>query len=328
MSFLNFTMSRVAYDDESACSDPLNKAFDVSTAKVGLHVQFPSVTCKVVDPGQVLLLESTSRALTYDGTTQFELSHPDLGSDVVRMRWTGTGTAPAFRALRDLGGSATTTLELSRASSTAAKLRVTAGTPWTTGVVQIGDEVFIQPTVDGEFESPFSVAIQGSRFPVVDLGADYLVVRDNGAISGESGIVLGADFATALRVFSSAGVKVGDKVKFAPTANLRPDNKNYTLDVTNVTDRDLYFINPYGIDEVAIPGSNSFVVFERLLSFLAIQSSGPLSLRFDSPSASDLALAEYEAGRTIFMGTVAATSVYAVNDGTNAVNVTVHSCSF
>lgn len=328
MGFLNFTFSRTAYTDSTASTDPLNTAFDVSTAKMGLYAQFPAVTTRIVDPGQIMLLESTSRSLNYDGTTQFQISHPELGSDTVRMRWTGTGTAPAFRTLRSLGGGADTVVEFSRASSTAAKITNVSGTVWTTTTIQIGDEVFFQKTVDGEATSPFSEVVQGNRFVVVDKGSDYLVLRDNGMISAESDIALGAGFAEVLRAFSSAGVKAGDKIKFATTANLRPDNKSYVLDVTQVSDRDIYFINPYAVDEIAIPGSQSFVVFERMLNFLAIEASGTIDIRLDSPSASSISLFEFEPGKAILTGTVSATSVYAVNNASHPIDVTIHTCSF
>lgn len=328
MSFLNFTISRTAYMDDTASTDPLNRAFDVHTAKIGLYAQFPTVCTKVIEPGQIVLLESTSRALGYDGTSQFSFSHPELGSDVVRMRWTGTGTAPVFRTLRAIAGSTDTVVEFSRASNTAAKLTNVSGTAWNTAVVQIGDEVFFQKSVDGEFTSPFSEAIQGQKFVIVDKGTGYLVLRDNGIISAESDIALGADYSTALRVFGSTGVKIGDKIRFSPSANLRPDNKSYVLEVMQVSDRDLYFINPYGIDEVAIPGDQSFVVFERMLNFLSIDASNAIEIRLDSPSASSIPLYEFESGKAVFMATVSATSVYAVNNASHPVNVTVHTCSF
>jgi hypothetical protein len=328
MSFLNFTLSRIAYMDDTASTDPLNKAFDVHTAKIGLYAQFPTVCTKVVEPGQIVLLESTSRALTYDSTTQFSFSHPELGSDIVRMRWTGTGTAPSFRTLRAIAGGVNTQVEFSRASNTAAKLTNTSGTAWNTSSVQIGDEVFFQKSVEGEFTSPFSEVIQGQRFVIVDKGVNYIVLRDNGVISAESDIALGADYSTAMRVFSSLGVKTGDKIKFSSSAGLRPDNKSYVLEVSQVSDRDLYFINPYGIDETAVPGEQTFVVFERMLNFLSIDATGAVDIRIDSSSASNIPLYEFETGRSIFMATVSATSVYAVNNGSHPVNVTVHTCSF
>lgn len=328
MSFLNFSISRVAYDDDTAGMDPMNKAFDVSTAKVGLHVSFPAVCTRVVDPGQVMLLESTSRALAFDGTTEFSLVRPELGSDLVRMRWTGTGTAPAFRALRVIAGGSDTEVTLSRVSNTAAKIEVTAGTAWSLTTVQIGDELFFGKTVENEFTSPFSEVIQSQRFSVVDKGSDYLVFRDNGMVSADSDILLGSGFESAVRVFSAAGVKTGDKIKFAPSANLRPDNKSYVLDITQVSDRDIYFISPYAINETSIPGVNSFVVFERMLNFLAVQATGAIELRLDSSSSTSIPLYEYQSGASIFMGTVSATSIYAVNNSTLPVNVTVHTCSF
>jgi hypothetical protein len=328
MSFLNFSLSRVAYEDDVASTDPMNKAFDVSTSKVGLHVGFPAVCTRVVHPGQIMLLESTSRTLAYDGTTELAVSHPELGSDLVRMRWTGVGTAPAFRTLRVIAGGSDTQVTLSRMSNTAAKMQVTGGTVWSLSTVQIGDEVFFGKTVDGEFTSPFSEVLQGSRFSIVDKGSDYLVFRDNGIASAESDITLGVGFDSALRVFSAAGVKVGDKLKFAVGANLKPDNKSYVLEITQVSDRDVYFVNPYAVDEIAIPGADSFVAFERMLNFLAVQATGAIDLRLDSSSATSIPLYEYETGASIFMGTVSATSIYAVNNSTLPVNVTVHTCSF
>lgn len=325
MSYLNLAISRTAYNDPAATSNPQESLFDYKTTRSGIPVSNPAGYTRVVYPGQTTLLDTTTRNLAYDATTEFEISYPITGSETVRMRWTGVGTAPNFRVFRNTGCGANTVVDVIKPSPTSLTIKYVSGAAMNTATVQIGDDIYFQPN-DDDFTSPFNIPIQGVCFRVTDKGADYITFRDNGMGSSVSNVTLDVDYASAFRVFSNDGVQVGDKLSFSSAANLKYDNKAYIQTVSAVTDREVMFINPLALPETAIPGLNSINVFSRILSFVAIYASGPISLRFDN-SVDTIKLYEYEPGQAMFIGTIQTSSVYAVNETDMAVTVVIHTCS-
>jgi hypothetical protein len=286
----------------------------------------PSGYMKTVFPGQTSILDSTSRTLAYDATSEFDISIPKTGSTNTRMRWTGVGLAPLFRIGRLILGGADTVLDFTRAGPTALTISYSSGTAVDFSTAQIGDEVYFQPS-DDTFTSPFSYSVQGQALKVIDKTLTTITVRDNGLAASTTGIVWGANFADAMRVFSGDGVQIGDRISFASSANLKVDNKLYTHTISAVTDRDIIFSNPYAIPETSVPGANSFSIFSRILSFIAISASGPISLKLDN-STEYIKLFEFEPGCAMFMGTIQANSVSAINDTDTAISVVVHTGSF
>jgi hypothetical protein len=326
MSFLNLSIAKVAYEDALPTVDPKERLFDYVTSDSGLRVTNPSGCKKTVGEGTVTQLATTSRTLGYDATSQFEISFPTLGSQTTRFRWTGTGLTPAFRTLRAIGGGADTTVDLVRVSPTALKISYFSGTALTLNNVVVGDDLYFQKN-DDLFTSPLQLGLLGQHYRVVDASATSVTIRDNGVGSAATGVVLGADYASVMRAFSSIGVQVGDKISFASAANLKYDNKTCSFTVTDVTDRDLYFINPYAVPEIAIPGANSFNIYDRMLSFISITATGALKLRFNS-GVETVQMYEYQPGRSMFIGTLNVYAIYAVNDTEAPIDVVVQSCSF
>jgi hypothetical protein len=326
MSYLNLAISRTAYNDPAATANPQESLFDYKTTRSGIPVSNPAGYTRVVYPGQTVLLDTTSRTLAYDGTTQFEISFPVTGSETVRMRWTGVGTAPNFRTFRNTGCGADTVVDILKPSPTSLTVKYVSGTLMNTATVQIGDDIYFQTDDDDDFTSPFNVPIQGINYKVTDKGADYITFRDNGSGSAVSNVTLGVDYASAFRVFSNDGVQIGDRMSFASNANLKYDNKAYIQTVSAVTDREVRYISPLAIPETAIPGLNTMNIFSRILSFIAIYASGPINLRFDN-SVDTIKLYEYEPGQAMFIGTIQASSVYAVNETDMPATVVIHTCS-
>jgi hypothetical protein len=324
MAFLNLNLSRTAYNDISPTTKPQMKVFDTVNVAESTLVSFPSSCSKVIQPGQVDNLGSTSRTLNYDGTSQFVISQP-YGNDLVRFRWTGTGTAPSFRTLRSIGHDATTTVNVGRVNTGTMRIDFVAGTLPNLSSASVGDEIYFQPT-DDVFTSQFD-ASYGGNWSVVDKGSDYLLFRDNGSLTvSASNVVLGADFATAIRVYSTTGVQVGDSVAFSSFANMTLDNRG-TFSLLGVTDRDLLFINPYVIAETVIPGADSFVAYSRLLNFLSIWTNGKLKIKFN-PNDSYLTMQEYKQGECLLIMTASVHTIYTYNDTTMPIAVQIESASF
>jgi hypothetical protein len=326
MSFLNFTLQRGAYQDATPVTNPQQKNFDFTLTKCGLTVNSPISHTKIVTAGQTLLLESTGRTMPSLNTTEFEFSRPIASSDLIRMRYTGTGTAPGFRTKRTIGSDATTTVDITSVSSTAKLITASAGTAFNFSSVLVGDVVYLQVS-DDAFTTPFEGSSVGRHYPVVDVTSTALTVRDNGNLAEQSNVLLGADFDSAFRVFSNTGVYVGDKLKFNSAAAFKSDNKAYVVEILDVTDRDLYYVNPAALPETTVSNvAAPFLIYERLLNFVALEANGPLKVLINGSET--IELAEYESGSAFFAGTLHATSVHAVNETGSSITVSLQACSF
>ena len=200
-----------------------------------------------------------------------------------------------------------------------------AGTLPNLSSVVVGDEIYFQPS-DTVFTSPLDTTYYGN-FSIVDKGADYIVFRDNAVITAvTSNLTLGTDFETIFRIFSSMGVQVGDTVEFSPNAVMALDNKG-SFEVLGVTDRDLLIINPYQVDETIVPGANNVSIYSRLLNFLSISANGKLKIKFNI-NDSWLTMQEYKVGETLCVLMASVHTIYAMNDTSVPISVSVESASF
>jgi hypothetical protein len=327
MSFLNFYLGRICYIDASPVQNPMQKNFDFLLKKEGVVVNEPVSISKMIAPGQEEILNSSARVLAANmSTTEFELSKPLSGSDLVRMRFTGTGTAPAFRVLRAVNYGATpatTMVTVSRLSGTAAKLDfVGSGVDFSAALV--GDEVYLESSTD-TFTSPLNPNSTGRAYRVLASSALSLTVRDDGLLSPETGIVLGAGFSSVIRVHSSTGVRVGDRIRFNQLSAFNLENKSSELTVEAVTDRDLFFFNPNFIPETVVSGvAVPFSVFDKLLSFIAIESSAAVKIKVDGTS--EFRMSEL-CGSCFFAGSLSAITVSVVNESTSDIHISAQTCS-
>jgi len=151
--------------------------------------------------------------------------------------------------------------------------------------------------------------------------------RDNGALPEVASFVLATQPLDVFRIFSQDGVKIGDKIKFNDSANVAADNKGFDFQVTKVIDNEIQFMNPYLFPEITLVGANSFVIYDRLISFVAIDAYGEIELKFDD-SADNIKLAKYKGEKSFFAGTVSATKITAINNTDDPIDVIMHSCSF
>jgi len=327
MAYLNMNISRTAYNDAVPTPIPTRKLFDYTTSIEGLVISRPCGTVKLVYPGQTELLDSTSRTLTYDATSEFDVSIPSLGyASTTRLRWTGVGTHPGFRTYRSTLGGADTVVNVDRVSNTSLQITYDSGTALDFSTCAIGDDIYFQIS-DDVFTNPFTANLQGQYFKVTKVDPLYVVIRDNGLGSNVTGLALGADYDSAFRIFSNSGVQAGDKVSFSSTANMYYDNAHYVVEVTAVTDRDIYYINPYSIPETTIIGANAMSIYNTILNFVMIEATGPIKLRLGSSATEQIQLKEFANGQAFFMGTLQLDDIFAINDTDSPIEVIVQTCS-
>lgn len=129
MSLLNLSVNLVAYADELKNSNPMVKFADLKWSMLGLPTDIPRQVPIALPPGTTQTVMSTERTLTFTGATSFQIANVagttnvrligDFGARVarldgdattqwalvktnqlVRMTYTGTGTAPTFAGIQ------------------------------------------------------------------------------------------------------------------------------------------------------------------------------------------------------------------------------------
>lgn len=129
MSLLNLSVNLVAYADELKNANPMVKFVDLRWSMLGLPTDIPRQVPIFLPPGTTQTVMSTERTLTFTGATTFQISNVsgttyvrlvgDFGArtarldgdattqwslvktnQLVRLTYTGTGTAPTFAGIQ------------------------------------------------------------------------------------------------------------------------------------------------------------------------------------------------------------------------------------
>lgn len=326
MALLNFYISRLCYSDPNASQSPKQRNFDFLSTVQGLSVTNPISETRSILPGQTILLQSTARAINSNlATSEFTVSLPKPGSDLARLRWTGVGQAPGFRTARNISHSAATTYSAVRMSPTASQITLNGGGANLAAVVP-GDLMYLQES-DSAFSSPLNPSSLGNSYVVLSKDANSVIVRDNGMISEETNIPLGALFDSAVRFFSADGVQVGDKLRVAAGSGFNSENKLKDFQVMGVTDRDITFYNPQIIPETVVAGINTpFLFYSRLINFVCIEADSTIYLSFDG-AENEFPVINGNTGSALFSATTNLISVAATNKNSEPITVSVQSCT-
>lgn len=332
-SRLNFSFNRIAYADGGCITNnPTLRSYDWITQENGLPVRDTYSFDSIILPGQSTVLKSTERTLLADATTSMVVNLPLTGNEYARYRWSGTGTAPAFRTLRNIAVDATTNLTITLSGIGAAIISTSSGTAANFSTCQIGDNVYLQPN-DDTYTSPFNIVntslYPGMLYTVIDKTSSTITVRNPGNMTGET-VALGASFSSAIRVFSASGVQIADSVIFDPSCALNVQNKTGQFDVFMVTDRDLYLLNANAVSSsaVALGVASPIRVFSDIISFMALDATGAITLRFNNNTGTDLTLYPYTTGKAFFAGSISATSIQAINNTTENITIRLNTASF
>jgi len=326
MALLNFYISRLCYNDANPSQSPKQRNFDFLSSKEGLSVTNPISETRSILPGQTILLQSTARSIAPNlAASEFSISLPKMGADLARLRWTGVGTAPSFRTFRSTSHSAATKYSAQRVSPTAVEITLQNGGVNLSSVLE-GDMVYFQES-DSSFSSPINPSSVGRSYAVLSKNGNSVIVRDNGMISEELNITLGADFDSVIRFFSVDGVQVGDKIRIAKNSAFNSENKSKDFQVIDVTDRDIIFYNPQVIPETKVAGTNTpFLFYSRLINFVCIESDSTIYLEFDN-SGNEFPVINGNIGNALFSATSNLISIAATNKNSEPITVSVQSCT-
>lgn len=292
---------------------------DIRRSVTGVPVSHDKSDRITVQANEVKDVVATARSLASDATTQLQFSRPLAAEDTVRVTWTG-GTNPLFRTGRAIGGDATTVVTTTRIAPNMVRFSNVAGTAWTLGPVLTNDILRMERTTD-TFTSPFNPANLSVDLLVAAKGSGYIDVIDNGRLSLEANITLGADYATALRVMSQTPVKVGDTVDISGTA-FHPGNAGKFL-ISQVSSDYIEILNPYSVAETITLSTSAFNVYEFLIGFVHLRCTigNKIKLRFDAQTEW-LELRQL-GDQPILLGSINCYKIQAYNDGQQDVEVSI-----
>jgi len=318
MPNLNLKYGVLIYEDASDKS-PKIKMPDIENLIVGVGVDSDKSDRITIYPNEIKDIAVTSRALGWDATTELHFERHITGSDSMRIKFTGTGAAPNFRTKRAIGGSATTTVTITRVTPYVARIQNVGGTAWNLATVQVNDLLKLEKTTD-TFTSPFTEVNQlYDPWLVQAKGADYIDFIDNGICSLDAGIVLGADYDFALRVMSQGPVKIGDTIELSG-AGLNPSNVG-KFSILDVSPEYLEIVHPLGVDEIVLIGSSTLTVYEYLIGFVHMRASSPLKVRFGNQT--EWVKLDRIGAQAILLSSLSTHSIQAYNDSSEIVTASV-----
>lgn len=229
-----------------------------------------------IAPGESQTLFSGSVSLTQDNTTRYSLGLATFQTSIYQLTNT-SGTAPTFRTLRVIGTDATTQVTTS-VNGPILTYTFTGGTLPSLTSVQVGDNVLIG--------SDFNQLNQGSTgiWQIVSkTSTSFSVVNTLGYVEGP--ITLGSGYANQLRIFSAAGVQIGDTLVIS--SGFSPVSWN-SYQITKVVDNYLQF-SFLGL----LPSENN------ILSEVAVYSMAKKMVYMESDQSLTVTLNNGNAGPTI-----------------------------
>ena len=312
MPFLNLSYSLLSYEDQESSTNPKIKIPDITVNVDGVIINNNRTDSGTVSPNQIRNISTSSRTMLWDATTELTfLRHlASTGSTSVRMYWTKTGTAPAFRTNRNIGGAADTIVSITRVNDYVARIQNVNGTVWTLGSVQVNDYIKFDEEND-LYTNPFSAQNKDKEFLVLAVGADFIDFADNGAAAEDPIVTLGADFADILKVLSQGPALVGDIIQIN-NSSINPSNTG-KFEVTDVSDNYIELTNPLMVADTFLYTAGSVVVYEFLVGFVHLRATGPFQIRFDDQQ--EWVSVTRLGTHAIFLGSVSTHNIQIKNDG-------------
>lgn len=257
MSKLNLLISLSTFDDGRTTNDPQLVHVDWTRNIKNLPVELPSSKKEVLAPGESVTLLSGAVTTGIDGTTQFDLINT-LGS-TYRIIYDGNGTAPDFRTERALAADATSEITVTKNNNATTTFSSTGGTLANFGVAVVGDELRLGVA--------FNISNQGT-FQIIAKSATSVTIKKADSVAEV--VVLGANFAVDLRVYSAAGVQRGDKVIINGGFSLATHD---TYEITDVAPDFIEFVSTEAIpEENDIIPDTGLTIFSDAKSLVYVES--------------------------------------------------------
>lgn len=316
MPFLNLTTGVLIYVDPNI-ENPKIRLSDITDTFSQIAVANVKSSETVIAAGDTNTVASTQRTLSAGiNTSQFNITRPIETEDIARMTWNGAGSNPSFRSLRSIGVDGTTHMAMVRVGPRSMKLMSVSGTAFDTAAINTGDQLWIERNSDS-FTSPFSAYNCDKLLTIQSKGSGYIVVNDEGILGEESDVALGVDYASVFKVFvqpASNGPRVGDSCIIS-SVGFNFYNRG-TFQLLRVTDDYIEFLNPYATSESGVSGG--LIIFDYMIRFAHIISSGELTLTFDG-NTEGIVIDKLGTDMAQFTSTMKTTQITATNNTLSSV---------
>lgn len=274
MSTLNALLRIVAFREGNTVAPQLNH-FKWTREILGVPVENPTSFDYTLGPGEELVVFDSQRAIGSNLTSEFEFSQ-SLGSGVYKLQWTGVGAAPNFRTTRNIGVDNTTQVNLSVDLNTGiVTLTTPSGTPINTTTVVTGDEIFLSDAL----VLPNNAGI----FKIIAKTPNSVLFRNTSAT--DQTVTLGTNPQSKLKIFSSSGVKKGDRVVIKNSSYPFLDN---VYEIVNVLDDSLFLFSKNALPNVSASTGWELSVFSAGKQFIYLETDKTLSIQVNNVDESDL----------------------------------------
>lgn len=305
MPYLNFVSRILAFSDVSPGANPQRRLVDWSRNLLSIPVSKPlNQVYEIPALTEVEVFDGT-RTLAYTGSSEFSLALVTNTSDLYRLTWTGTGTAPVFRTDRapnilnqfsQVGGSGTGPnsgdvgyINITPAANQTVTVTNTdnTGTPLATwSSVQVGDNVFIPGVTTGD-EVCFNPMNEG-LWVVLGISSDKKVLT-LGRVPGtvySAGTALDSqaiDDTDEFQIFSSSGVQVEDTLDLISGFS---DQALRAYEIVSVTPTWVEFRSSIPLaSETVVPGASSFSIYSSVKSFISIETDQELAIKMNGDTS-------------------------------------------
>lgn len=274
MSMINLLVHLNAYKDKVPTNNPTKSHFKWTLDQQSSVIKDPESKCVELKSGESLTLFSGISSISDDGTTTYDIALKAGTSNTYRISHNG-GTAPEFRAARSTSADATTEVTVTK-NGPVLKFESTGGTPLAlvAGGAIVGDIVRIG--------SGFNAANQG-KFKLLSVDATSFQVENEAGVA-EGPVVLGADFASDLQIYSSAGVQEGENL------TISSDFSSVSYGSYEITDVNPDYIEIYSIqalpEETAV--QTQLNIYNSTKSFIYVETDKKLAISIDGNDAGDI----------------------------------------
>jgi len=308
MSYLNLQTQFIIYSDPNV-ENPKVRLADISDSFTGITLADVKSQEVVIDANSTYSIVNNQRSLGVGiDTAEFQILRPIASEDIIRLEWTGNGGNPAFKTARVLGVAADTVVSMTRVGPRTMRLQHVSGTALNTTQVLAGDKIFFESSNDS-VTSPFSLANQNKYYTVQAKSSTYIDFADEGVSVDETAVTLGASFAVILKVFAAdtpSTPRINDTIKIVSPA-FSSDNKG-SFQITKLTDSYVEFVNPYGVLETVTNTASGIYIFDKLIGFVYIVSTGDVEIIPDGQSVG-MKLQKLDANISLFFGSISASRI-------------------
>lgn len=269
MTKLNLLISLLTFDDIKKTNDPQMVHVDWTRQINDFTVDNPSNKQEVLAPGESITLLNGAVATSIDATTQFDLTNTTAST--YRIAYDGTGTAPDFRTERGLAADATSEITITKNNNATTTLTASGGTLANFGLAIVGDEL--------RLGAAFNVANQGTH-QIIAFSATTVTIKKSDSVAEV--VVLGAEFAADLRVYSAAGVQNGDRVIISGGFSIATHD---TYEITDVSPDFIEFVSNEAIpEENDILPDTGLTIFSDAKSLIYIESDKKALVKINGDS--------------------------------------------